>query len=59
MKDKDYGAIIWGAILITAGIIFLLSNVYGFSAWQIIGTYWPLILVFIGGWIVLKEWKKR
>lgn len=40
--------LIWGIIFIAAGIIFLLQN-YGYiDAWDVVKTYWPLILVVIG-----------
>ncbi len=56
---KDNSSIIWGIILLIIGLIFLLSNVYGFNAWQIIGTYWPLILVVIGAYILLTGMKRN
>lgn len=40
--------LIWGIILIAAGIIFLLDN-YGYvDAWNVVKTFWPLILIAIG-----------
>lgn len=43
------GALVWGLILISIGLIFFLQNVYEhFSAWQIIARYWPVILMIIG-----------
>ena len=56
---RDNGAIIWGFTLITAGLIFLLSNAYGINAWKIIITYWPLILIFIGAWIIHEGMKEN
>lgn len=52
----DTGEIIWGIILISLGILFLTSNVYGFNAWQIIGTYWPVILIVVGASILLRSY---
>jgi lia operon protein LiaF len=40
--------LIWGLIFIAAGVIFLLDN-YGYIyAWDVVRTYWPLVLVAIG-----------
>ncbi len=43
------GALTWGLILISIGVIFFLQNVYEhFSAWQLIARYWPMLLIIIG-----------
>ena len=43
------GALTAGLILIAIGAIFLIENFYApFSAWRIIGRYWPMILIIIG-----------
>ncbi len=57
MTDKccDNGSIIWGIILLVVGALLLLGNVYGFNAWTLLATYWPLIPLGIGGWLILKE----
>jgi lia operon protein LiaF len=40
--------LIWGLLFIAAGVIFLLDN-YGYvNAWELVKTFWPLILVAIG-----------
>ncbi len=45
---KNSSNLIWGLIFIAAGIVFLLHN-YGYiDAWEVVRTYWPLILVAIG-----------
>lgn len=39
---------IWGLILITIGVLFLLDN-YGYvDTWQVMSTYWPVILILFG-----------
>jgi len=50
MAARSYsGALTAGLILIALGVIFLIENLYApFSAWRIIGRYWPLIPIFIG-----------
>jgi hypothetical protein len=43
------GALTAGLILIAIGAIFLIENLYApFSAWRLIGRYWPVILIIIG-----------
>ena len=43
------GALTAGFILILIGVIFLIENFYApFSAWRLIGRYWPVILIVIG-----------
>ena len=46
-------------LLITTGVVFLLDNL-GFidiSIREIITTYWPLILIFIGGEKLFRDLK--
>jgi predicted membrane protein len=49
---KNSTRFILGVILITLGILFLIeqTGVFGFAIpiWDIVWTFWPLILVFIG-----------
>ncbi len=43
------GALTAGLILIILGLIFMAENLYApFSAWRLIGRYWPVILIIIG-----------
>jgi hypothetical protein len=43
------GALTAGLVLIAIGAIFLIENFYApFSAWRLIGRYWPVILIIIG-----------
>jgi hypothetical protein len=43
------GALTAGLILIAIGAIFLIETFYApFSAWRVIGRYWPVILIIIG-----------
>lgn len=45
---KSSSNLIWGLIFIAAGIIFLLDNYGHIDAWEVVKTYWPLLLVVIG-----------
>jgi hypothetical protein len=38
----------WGIVLIVLGVLFLLDTAYVLDVRELIRTYWPLILVFIG-----------
>ncbi len=43
------GALTAGLILIALGVIFLVETFdASFSAWRLIGRYWPMILILIG-----------
>jgi cadmium resistance protein CadD (predicted permease) len=50
MKSRPYsGALTAGLILIALGVIFLIEGFYApFSAWRLIGRYWPIIPIIIG-----------
>ncbi len=49
MAGVHRGTLTFGLVLITIGIIFFLENWYErFSFWNLIGRYWPLILILIG-----------
>jgi DUF4097 and DUF4098 domain-containing protein YvlB len=48
-RSTRSGALTAGLILIAIGVIFFIENIYGnFSAWRLLGRYWPLILILIG-----------
>ena len=43
------GALTAGLLLIALGVIFLIEGFYApFSAWRLIGRYWPVIPIIIG-----------
>lgn len=42
------GALTLGLILIAVGVIFLIGNWYPISAWRLVATYWPVILILVG-----------
>lgn len=50
MAARSYsGALTAGLILIALGVIFLIEGFYSpFSAWRLIGKYWPVIPIIIG-----------
>ena len=47
-----------GWIILVVGLLFLLENIFlEFSAWRFIGNLWPLILIFIGLYIIVNRWR--
>jgi len=43
------GALIFGLILIGIGLVFFLSNWFStLRTWQLLATYWPVLLILIG-----------
>lgn len=49
MAQNERPPLVVPIILIVVGLLFLYANYRpGFYPWQIIRTYWPLILIFIG-----------
>lgn len=44
-----------GYILITIGVVFLLSRYYGFNAWDL----WPILLIILGIYLVFNFGKNR
>ena len=46
---KDYhGRIFTGLFIIGIGVLFLLGSLEKIDVWDVLGKYWPLILIFIG-----------
>jgi len=49
MSRKKQESLFWGIILLLIGVLFLLDNMgVEIDLWDIIGDYWPLILIAIG-----------
>lgn len=64
-RSGDSGALIIGLILIVVGGIFLMRNLpifdnfYWWIRHQIGHLFWPLVLIFIGSFIIFKGTKKN
>lgn len=49
MANTKRESLFWGLIILVLGMLFLLKN-FGLEidVWDLIGKYWPLILIYIG-----------
>lgn len=53
-RDPRKRALSFGLFLIALGVVFLLEMWSpAFSAWRIIATYWPVLLIIVG---LVKLW---
>ena len=49
MSKRKQESLFWGVVLLLIGLIFLLDNLgVDIDVWNIIGDYWPVILIAIG-----------
>ncbi len=56
MKFNSQKLIGW--IIIAIGLLFLMGNIFPeFSFWHFIANLWPLILIFIGLYIIVNHWR--
>jgi hypothetical protein len=51
MWRRDY---VWPALLIVAGIYFLLRNV-GLLDWIRGDIVWPILLIALGAWLIIRR----
>jgi hypothetical protein len=49
MANTKKESLFWGMIILVLGMLFLLKN-FGLEldVWDLIGKYWPMILIYIG-----------
>ncbi len=45
------GSLFWGGLILLIGIVLLVGNIFRVDAWNII---WPLAIVFVGAWLLLR-----
>lgn len=60
-KPYDWGVLVPGGILLFFGTVLFLDNIY-YLPWQtreLVGTFWPVILIIIGIGIILGQFKRR
>lgn len=53
---KNFGTIVFGVILVLIGFLILLDNLEALEFWPALGRLWPLILIFLGIWLI---WRKN
>jgi phage shock protein C len=49
------GSLVGGSILIILGVIFSIQQFTEIHIWEWVGKLWPLILIFLGVWIIVKD----
>ncbi len=55
MRQKNFWTILFGIVLILIGILALLDSLEFISFWSALGKLWPLILIGLGIWLLLKR----
>lgn len=49
MSKRKQESLFWGVVLLLIGTIFLMDNMgMDIDVWDLIGDYWPVILIAIG-----------
>lgn len=54
-KNNQNGSFIGGAILITIGVILSFETILDIDLWHYIWKLWPLGLVAMGVWLIVKD----
>ena len=55
MRRKSFWQIVFGIGLIVIGFLALLDSLEFISFWSVLGKLWPLILIALGIWLLLKR----
>jgi hypothetical protein len=60
MANTKRESLFWGLIILVLGMLFLLKN-FGLEidVWDLLGKYWPLILIYIGAKNIFLYVKKN
>jgi len=57
-----YRSLLWGIMLIAAGVIFLFHTTFGLDIGELISDYWPVFLILIGIYMIIQNrfgsWKE-
>jgi hypothetical protein len=56
-RHNQNSNLVGGAVLIVLGIIFSFKTFFHINLWHYIGQMWPLVLVGIGVWLIVKDKK--
>jgi hypothetical protein len=60
MSKQKQEYLFWGVILLIIGTLFLLDNLgLNIDLWDIVGTYWPLILIGIGAKNIYAHYSEK
>lgn len=51
--------VIAGAVLILLGLLFLFDSLNWYDFGELVATFWPLILVVVGLWMVLQRYHSK
>ena len=55
MRQKNFWTILFGMALILIGILALLDSLELVSFWSVLGKLWPLILIVLGIWLLVRR----
>ncbi len=55
MRQKNFWTIVFGIVLILIGILALLDSLEVISFWSALGRLWPLLLIGLGIWLLVKR----
>jgi len=60
-KPDDWGVLIPAAVFVLLGVSFLLRefHIISWNAWDVVGDYWPIILIIIGAGVILGSLRKK
>ena len=50
--------VVAGIILVVIGLLILISNLFGINVWFVLFTYWPVIFIIIGAWVIIRNWRQ-
>lgn len=54
-NSNRQGSLVGGAILIILGVIFSFKTFFDINLFRFIGQMWPLFLIALGVWLVIRE----
>jgi hypothetical protein len=57
-RNRNRTGILGAVILIVLGVVLLMER-NGLISRQLISQWWPLLLVFIGGWLLIARLGRR
>ncbi len=57
-RPKDFALLLPAVVLVGIGVLFLLTNlgiIYSFELWENIEKFWPVLLIILGLYFILKR----